>query len=207
MILVRYRFVAAAARATPDRAALIFSAYCNGIRADLHPPACVMAAKSMSSSAIILRCADPRRVPTHLRDKPRRDPNPLRPPLKNRRNAHGAQRWVWARASARLCENLAVPATVRKSISGRCRLITRRLNIEFWTTETDTPHSLWRFHSRRRDLWAPAPGGDVFFRLPIRLRARAKPRLRDPARACFDNWNSPPGRRRLHRAAIGSRFR
>jgi hypothetical protein len=52
----------------------------------------------------------------------------------------------------RLCENLAVPATVRTSISGRCGLITRRLNIEFWTTETDTPHSLWRFHSRRRDL-------------------------------------------------------
>jgi hypothetical protein len=40
-----------AALAMPDLAALIFSAYCNGIRGDFHPPACVMAAKSMSSTA------------------------------------------------------------------------------------------------------------------------------------------------------------
>jgi hypothetical protein len=36
--------VAAAALAIPDRAALIFSAYCSGIRVDFHPPACVIAA-------------------------------------------------------------------------------------------------------------------------------------------------------------------
>jgi hypothetical protein len=36
------RPVAAAARAIPDLAALIFSAYCNGIRGDFHPPACVI---------------------------------------------------------------------------------------------------------------------------------------------------------------------
>ena len=42
-------------------------------------------------------------------------------------------------------------------------------------------------------------------RLPIRLRARAKPLLRDPARACFDNRNSPPGRGRLHRRQIHCR--
>jgi hypothetical protein len=52
--------VAAAARAIPDLAALIFSAYCSGIRVDFHPPACVIAAKSMSSSA--RSCAAPTRV-------------------------------------------------------------------------------------------------------------------------------------------------
>src|SRR3984893_8414304 len=45
------RPLAAAALVIPDRAALIFSAYCNGIRVDFHPPACVIAAKSMSSAA------------------------------------------------------------------------------------------------------------------------------------------------------------
>jgi hypothetical protein len=45
------RPVAAVPLAIPDRAALIFSAYCSGIRVDFHPPACVIAAKSMSSSA------------------------------------------------------------------------------------------------------------------------------------------------------------
>jgi hypothetical protein len=44
------RPVAAAARAMPDLAALIFSAYCSGIRVDFQPPACVIAAKSMSSA-------------------------------------------------------------------------------------------------------------------------------------------------------------
>jgi hypothetical protein len=51
------RPVAAAALAIPDLAALIFSAYCSGIRVDFHPPACVIAAKSMSSSA--RSCAAP----------------------------------------------------------------------------------------------------------------------------------------------------
>src|SRR5450631_2154054 len=54
------RPAAAAALAIPDRAALIFSAYCSGIRVDFHPPACVIAAKSMSSSA--RSCAAPTRV-------------------------------------------------------------------------------------------------------------------------------------------------
>jgi hypothetical protein len=40
-----------AARAMPDLAALIFSAYCNGMRGDFHPPACVIAARSMSRAA------------------------------------------------------------------------------------------------------------------------------------------------------------
>jgi hypothetical protein len=34
----------------PDLDALIFSAYCSGVRVDFHPAACMIAAKSMSSS-------------------------------------------------------------------------------------------------------------------------------------------------------------
>ena len=54
------RPVAAAALAIPDLAALIFSAYYSGIRVDFHPPACVIAAKSMSSC--VRSCAAPTRV-------------------------------------------------------------------------------------------------------------------------------------------------
>jgi len=43
--------VFSAARAIPDRPTLIFSAYCNGMRGDFHPPAWVIAARSMSSAA------------------------------------------------------------------------------------------------------------------------------------------------------------
>jgi hypothetical protein len=43
--------VFSAARAIPDLPTLIFSAYCNGIRGDFHPPAWVMAARSMSRAA------------------------------------------------------------------------------------------------------------------------------------------------------------
>jgi hypothetical protein len=43
------RPVAAAALAIPDLAALIFSAYCSGIRVDFHPPACVIAANPLFS--------------------------------------------------------------------------------------------------------------------------------------------------------------
>jgi hypothetical protein len=44
--------------AIPDRAAVIFSAYCKGIRVDFQPPACVIAAKSMSIS--LRSCAAPK---------------------------------------------------------------------------------------------------------------------------------------------------
>jgi hypothetical protein len=40
-----------AALAIPDLAALILSAYCSGIRVDFQPPACVIAARSMSNAA------------------------------------------------------------------------------------------------------------------------------------------------------------
>jgi len=40
-----------AALAVPGLAALIFSAYCSGMRVDFQRPACVIAAKSMSNAA------------------------------------------------------------------------------------------------------------------------------------------------------------
>ena len=49
-----------AALAIPDLAALIFSAYCSGIRVDFQPPACVIAARSMSNAA--RSCVAPTRV-------------------------------------------------------------------------------------------------------------------------------------------------
>jgi hypothetical protein len=41
------RPVAEAAFAIPDLTAFIFSAYCNDIRVDFHPPACVISARSI----------------------------------------------------------------------------------------------------------------------------------------------------------------
>ncbi len=42
-----------------------------------------------------------------------------------------------------LCTNLSVPATTRTSISERYELITRRLNLEFWKTDSRTAHSFY----------------------------------------------------------------
>jgi hypothetical protein len=69
------RPLAAAALAIPDRAALIFSAYCSGIRVDFHPPACVIAAKSMSSS----RDPAPRPPGPSVRSPPQRTVLAYRP--------------------------------------------------------------------------------------------------------------------------------
>jgi hypothetical protein len=41
----------AAALAIPDLAALIFSAYCGGIRVEFHPRVCLVAARSMANAA------------------------------------------------------------------------------------------------------------------------------------------------------------
>jgi hypothetical protein len=42
-----------------------------------------------------------------------------------------------------LCENLAISAMTRSSISERYELITRRLNLEFWNTDSRTEHSFY----------------------------------------------------------------
>src|SRR5450755_2550141 len=69
------RPAAAAALAIPDRAALIFSAYCSGIRVDFHPPACVIAARSLSSSA--RSCAAPTLVECPLTSATKRAGMPI----------------------------------------------------------------------------------------------------------------------------------
>jgi hypothetical protein len=56
------------------------------LRIDFHPPACVVAAKSMSGSEI-LRGPHPGGMPTHLGHEPRRHADPLRHALEDRRNA------------------------------------------------------------------------------------------------------------------------
>lgn len=41
------------------------------------------------------------------------------------------------------CENLAIPPDKRSSISGRYQLITRRLNLDFYSSDSDTQHSFY----------------------------------------------------------------
>jgi hypothetical protein len=53
------RPAAAAALAMPDLAALIFSAYCSGIRGDFHPPTCVLRGCSPSGRAVRAPCPRP----------------------------------------------------------------------------------------------------------------------------------------------------
>jgi hypothetical protein len=51
MLIFTYPGIKIAALTIHDLPALIFSPYRIGIRIDFHPPVCVIAAKSMSSSA------------------------------------------------------------------------------------------------------------------------------------------------------------
>lgn len=72
-------------------ARVFFVGHAVRVRGDFHPPACVIAAKSMSSSAI-LRGAHPCRTPTHPINEARRHPDPLRHPFEYWRNTSGIQR-------------------------------------------------------------------------------------------------------------------
>jgi hypothetical protein len=75
------RRLRAAALATPDLAALIFSASCSGIRGDFHSPACVITAKSNRRE--MLRFAYKRGLlPGH---EAGRHTDPLRHPFEDRR--------------------------------------------------------------------------------------------------------------------------
>jgi hypothetical protein len=66
------RPVAAAALAIADLPALILSAYFNGILVEFHPPACVFAARSISSAAKF--CAAPTLVECPLTSATNRSP-------------------------------------------------------------------------------------------------------------------------------------
>jgi Second Messenger Oligonucleotide or Dinucleotide Synthetase domain len=71
-----------------------------------------------------------------------------------------------------LCDNLAVPATVRTSISGRYGLITRRLNIEFWTTDSSTSHSFYTGSYGRGTAVGSISDVDMIFQLPYAVYTR-----------------------------------
>jgi hypothetical protein len=65
--------------------------------------------------------------------------------------------------------NYLIPSTIVTCISSRYRLITKRLNLEFWDTDSDTAHSLY-IGSYGRDTAAKGVSDlDVYFRLPYEV--------------------------------------
>jgi hypothetical protein len=65
-----------------------------------------------------------------------------------------------------LCANLAVPAVQRSSISDRYGLITRRLNLEFWNTDSHTAHSFYTGSYGRGTAVGATSDVDMLMRLP-----------------------------------------
>lgn len=64
-----------------------------------------------------------------------------------------------------LCANLAVPATTRSSISDRYELITHRLNLEFWNTDSRTAHSFYTGSYGRGTAVGSTSDVDMIFQL------------------------------------------
>lgn len=62
------------------------------------------------------------------------------------------------------CDNLIVRNT--ESISSRCKRITRRLNKDFWTTESETSHSLYVGSYGRNTAISSISDLDLIFQLP-----------------------------------------
>jgi hypothetical protein len=65
-----------------------------------------------------------------------------------------------------LCSNLAVSTTTRSSISERYELITRRLNLEFWDTDSRTDHSFYTGSYGRGTAVGTVSDIDMIMRLP-----------------------------------------
>ena len=63
------------------------------------------------------------------------------------------------------CRNLAV--TNRDSISTRYELITRRLNLEFWNTDSRTSHSIYAGSFGRNTATGRTSDVDIIFWLPV----------------------------------------
>jgi Second Messenger Oligonucleotide or Dinucleotide Synthetase domain len=66
-----------------------------------------------------------------------------------------------------LCTNLAVPTMTRSSISDRYELITRRLNLEFWSTDSKTYHSFYTGSYGRGTAVGSVSDIDMIFQLPV----------------------------------------
>ena len=65
-----------------------------------------------------------------------------------------------------LCSGLAVPSSVRSSISNRYELITRRLNLEYWSTDSRTAHSFYTGSYGRGTAVGSISDIDMLMRLP-----------------------------------------
>ena len=65
-----------------------------------------------------------------------------------------------------LCSNLAVSTTTRSSISERYELITRRLNLEFWDTDSRTSHSFYTGSYGRGTAVGTVSDLDMIMQLP-----------------------------------------
>ncbi len=65
-----------------------------------------------------------------------------------------------------LCANLAVSALTRSSISERYELITRRLNLEFWNTDSRTAHSFYTGSYGRGTAIGSVSDLDMIMQLP-----------------------------------------
>jgi hypothetical protein len=65
-----------------------------------------------------------------------------------------------------LCANLAVSAGTRSTISDRYNLITRRLNLEFWNTDSYTAHSIYTGSYGRNTAIGRTSDVDMIFWLP-----------------------------------------
>ena len=71
-----------------------------------------------------------------------------------------------------LCGNLAVPSTVRSSISNRYELITRRLNLEYWETDSRTAHSFYTGSYGRGTAVGATSDVDMLMQLPSQVYSR-----------------------------------
>lgn len=67
------------------------------------------------------------------------------------------------------CENLRVPHATRSSISNRYEAITKRLNRDFWESESQTLHSLYVGSYGRRTAVRGFSDLDVLFKLPYKI--------------------------------------
>lgn len=67
---------------------------------------------------------------------------------------------------SKLCSNLSVPATSRTTIGDRYDLITRRLNLEFWNTDSRTAHSIYTGSYGRGTAIGRTSDVDMIFWLP-----------------------------------------
>jgi len=71
-----------------------------------------------------------------------------------------------------LCANLAVSSAARRSISDRYELITRRLNLEYWNTDSRTAHSFYTGSYGRGTAIGSVSDIDMLMRLPYEVYTR-----------------------------------